>query len=258
MNSKYLILLSFVFFFNSCRTVIFYSNDPVVTSQVNEKGDINLTAGINFSEYNTGIHFNGNLAITNNLFLGSSFTKFSKADNGINLSSNSDKFSGYNFNFLGGYYKPLENDFVFELGGGFQGGYNENRTNNIFTNINRQKIYIQPGISQINESFQWGFGVRIGVLDITKVESSDPDFTELKSGFDGAFLVEPGLNFSTGNIIKLGMQISYSFHDFTSTKPWGLLFGGPTTDDISFSFFLKIDINRSNKLPQYSQNLFLN
>lgn len=253
MKNSHLLLILLTLCFSSCRTVLFYSNDPVVNPQVDEQGDFNCAGGINLSQYNKSLHLNVNVAVTDKIYLSSSFTQFNNSNNNSNVNSVSNsinKFSGYNFNFATGLYKKIKNNRVLEIGVGIQNGYNENTTNSLFTNIYRNKFYIQPGISKINENFHFGVGIRIGMLDITKINSNDPDFTTNNTRFKGAILAEPGLNISFGRIVKFGAQISYCIHEFSTLNAWSYLFGGFATDDFSLSFFLKLDINRSNNLPQ--------
>jgi hypothetical protein len=245
MKKSNLIFVIITFYFSSCRTVIYYSNNPVNNPQVDEQGDFNISGGVNASELNTGFNANGYVAVTDHIYAGGSFTNFSGSRTPTSYSDSiTDKFSGSNLNMTAGYYKKLKNGFVFETGLGYTKNYNANSTGPVHTNIYSQKYYLQPGISRLKEKSQWGFAVRVGILDITNVISDDPSFNGTNSGFDGMFLIEPGINFSFGKTIKAGFQLSHSFHHLSGNS-FTSIFGGAVTDDFSLSLFLKLDINRS-------------
>ncbi len=252
---NFLILLV-ILSFTSCRTIIFYSNEPVIHPDVDEAGDYNVSGGIHLGQFAGGVHLNGNAAMTENIYISGSFTNFngkvttSTSNSNGTTSSSSDNFKGSMYNLALGYYKKFDSDISIYGGLGLSYGTNLNNSGNYFTNVYHNKYYIQPGFGINKPFFDFGLSFRLGLLDISQLKSNDPNITPGNTGFDNLFLFEPGLTLSAGGQFKAGFQFSYTFSEYTSIGYWSALFGGAVMDNLSMSFFIKFDIDRSQSAPQ--------
>jgi hypothetical protein len=241
-------ILSLIFLLSSCKTVLYYTNDPITFADVEKEGDFNVAGGLNVSQYMSGLSCNASYAIANNIFAKGSFTNFgggsssgSTTINGV-TTYNKESFSGYAFNLGGGYYKMIGSGFVFEPEIGFTRGLNKNEYSNLLhINISHNKFYIQPSIGFLHKNFDAGFGIRICGLAFDKIDSNDPDYID-NSTPRSNFLVEPGISLAGGGKFKVGAQVSYTFSNYSPYGGFWYVLGGAVYDPLSISLFLKYSL----------------
>lgn len=248
-SSTNILIPGLIFLLSSCKTVIYYTNDPVTFADVEKEGDLNIAGGLNVSQFMSGVHCNGSYAITNNIFAKGSFTNFGGGSssgtttvNGV-TTSYKEAYSGNAFNIGGGYYKMLGSGFVFEPEIGFTRGFNKNEySNKLHVNIGHNKFYIQPSIGYLHRNFIAGIGIRVCGLTFDQIDSNDPDFIDNSSPRSN-FLVEPGISLAGGGEkVKVGIQYSYSFSNYSTYGAYWFIFGGATYDPTSLSLFVKFSI----------------
>lgn len=255
MNLKRIFPLLLLLVFSSCRTVIFYSNEPVIHPDVDEAGDYNISGGIYMGQFVGGMHLDGSVAVTENIYISGGFTNFNgngkttTSTFGTRVSS-TDKFSGSLYNLVLGYYKRFDSDFTVYGGIGLSYGENLNNSGYYFSNFYHNKYYIQPGIGLNKPYFDLALNLRVGLLDIMKLKSNDPDIPSGNTTFDNLFLFEPGLTLSGGGKIKAGLQLSITFSEYASIGYWSTFFGGAVMDNLALSLFIKLDIDKGLFKPK--------
>lgn len=202
---------------SSCCSNLYYVNDPVVFANVTKKADFNLAGGFNVGTLTSGSHLQGSAAISNRLYLSSSFSNYSgncSESSSANGNNNSIKYSGHSFLCGLGYYKTLGKNYYFEglIGGKY--GNNSNKKANEDFEYRHLKYVIQPGLTYTRDHFQAGIALRFGMIDYlpfkTGSENRIPEIATqgAKPYVDPAFYICGG-----GQYVKVGGQISSTFAD---------------------------------------------
>lgn len=245
-------------FLNSCSDTIYnYVNDPVVFANVTSRSDFNVSGGLNMAEMTSGLHINGNVAISDELYLAGAWSNYNKssgtsAGSGFFSQPYSREIQSSGNSFLCGlgYYSSLgSSDFNFEGTVGAKYGTNKNHIVSSYNppeNIDymHMKYYVQPGITYNGEYFQAGLACRLGVVDYlshpTGLQNKSPEIAAkgVLPFADPAVFVCAGSKY-----IKLGVQFSCTFGD--ATKSSILPYKYPldvSHDPVSFSVFLRVTI----------------
>ncbi|HEY6161670.1 MAG TPA: hypothetical protein VI112_10615 [Bacteroidia bacterium] len=248
---------------SSCCQSVYFVTDPVVTANVKQKSDANLTAGLNTGSTTGGFHFNGSYALTEKYFVSASATHYSgscrssNSNNGTSVKKNVD-YSGNSMMGAFGYYKPLGNNFYFESCAGLKFGTNFNfwkidstqNANTISTKENIQfyhlKYFIQPGIAYNRKHFQAGLGLRMGVLDYLPRKTGSLNSAPSISHEAPVFLFEPGLQVcGGGEYVKFGAEFTGTLSDLGPLllDPLSNVFFS-STDRFALTFFLKVGFGK--------------
>jgi hypothetical protein len=250
--------------FTSCCQSVYFVTDPVVTANVKQRSDVNISGGLNTGSTTGGFHFNGAYALTEKYFISASGTHYSgtcqssNSSNGTSVKKNVN-YSGNSLMGAFGYYKPLGNDFYFEPCAGLKFGTNFNswkidstqNGNTVSTKENIQfyhlKYFIQPGIAYNRKFFQFGLGLRMGILDYLPVRTGSLNSAPSISHEAPMFLFEPGLQIcGGGQHVKLGIEFTGTLSDLGPVliDPLfnNLLFS--STDRFALTFFLKVSLSK--------------
>ena len=213
INFRKLFFLVVGFGFASCSPK-FYSPNTQNVPLISEKGETNLTLSGNGNQ----VEFQGAYGISENIAL--------QANGGLFIPSDLDNGNGGSGKFLefgGGYFKPLNNNLVFEtyaiIGlGSFENhllsatNSNPQTMGNISANLLR--VGIQPNFGYKSKYFSAAVSSRIVNLSYSK-EKGDLIFegehqADYLKNNSSNFLVEPALTIR-GGLEKFKLQLQYGY-----------------------------------------------
>lgn len=212
----FVMILACVIMLNACNP-IYYSPNTQNVPLISEKGETNLTLAGNGNQ----IEFQAAYGVTQNIALKANGSIFIPKDN-----DNGDGGSGKFFELGGGYFKPLENNLVFEIYGIAGFGTVENHfpssvavnpqtTGNISANVFR--LGIQPNFGYKSEYFSVAVSSRIANLTYGNIKgdliyNEENQATYLNQNKSN-FLVEPAITIRGGlEKIKLQLQLAKSIN----------------------------------------------
>ena len=212
-NFGKLIILVVGFGLASCNPK-FYTPNTQNVPLISEKGETNLTLSGNGNQ----VEFQGAYGITQNIAI--------KANGGLFIPSNLDNGNGGSGKFFeigGGYFKPITENWIFELYGLLGIGSFENhlpstkidypQTNgDISANIFR--VGVQPNFGYKSKYFSAAISSRIVNLSYSKVDGDlifdgMPQVDYLESNLSN-FLIEPALTVR-GGLEKIKLQVQYTY-----------------------------------------------
>lgn len=210
-NLKNLLILFMGIGLVSCNPK-FYTPNTQNVPLISEKGETNLTLSGNGNQ----VEFQGAYGVSENIAI--------KANGGlfIPVDVNDDGGSGKFLEFGGGYFKPLNNNFVFETYAIIGFGSVENHfpsTSNgkgdISANILR--VGIQPNFGYKTKHFSAAVSSRFVNLSYNKIEGDliyeNVNQSEYLKDNASNFLIEPALTLRGGfEKLKLQVQYGYSFN----------------------------------------------
>jgi hypothetical protein len=227
MKQTILLLTTLFGIFSSGCSPIYYSPNTQNVPLISRKGETNLTLAGNANQ----VEFQGAYGVTNGFAL--------KVNGGFFIPKNNDNGDGGSGKFFemgGGYYKPLDNDLVFETYGIVGFGTIENHfpstvlanpltKGNISANVLR--FGIQPNFGFKSKYFSAAISSRITNLTYSNVTgdliyNKENQLNYLNSNKSN-FLIEPALTVKAGlEKIKLQLQLGHSFNlsnsDFKQDK----------------------------------------
>lgn len=212
---------------------IYYVPNTQNVPVIKEKGQTNVSIGLNSSESTDGFELQGAYGLTDKIALQFN-TDWVKSNEG---DSNG---SGSIVEFGPGYYKKLSEHVVFETYGLFGFGglkYEENSGN--FQNINAKffRVGLQPSISFSSKYFIASLSTRLAHLKYNSVSGNYYDVDYLKAN-NSFWLIEPALTLQAGSEdVKLFVQLQFSDN---LTDPYFM------QDDTLISLGLKFNINPGN------------
>lgn len=202
---KNLILLLICATVIGCGPVYYVPNTQNVPVMKN-KGQTNLSIGLNTSESTDGFEFQGAYGLTD---------KFAIQLNTdwVNSSDETSNGSGHLVEFGTGYYKNLSEHFVFETYGLLGFGslkYEDNYDSPQEISAKFIRIGLQPSISYSRKYFIASLSGRIANLNYNSVSGNYYDVDYLKAN-NSFWLIEPALTLQAGTEnIKLQLQFQIS------------------------------------------------
>ena len=202
---KNIIILLICAIVSGCGPVYYVPNTQNVPVMKN-KGQTNLSIGINSSESTDGFEFQGAYGLTDKFAIQLN-TDWVKA------SDESSKGSGHLIEFGPGYYKNLSKHFVFETYGLLGFGslkYENNYSSPQEISAKFLRIGLQPSISFSSKYFIASLSGRIANLNYNAVSGnySDVDYLKTNNSF---WLIEPALTLQAGfEDVKLQLQFQLS------------------------------------------------
>lgn len=226
---KNLIILLIGLAFVGCGPVYYVPNTQNVPV-IKEKGQTNLSFGINTSESTDGFEFQGAYGLTNKIALQLNFDRVKSTDDISNGSGNFMEFGT-------GYYKNLSKHFVFETYGLLGFGhlkYEEDYNSIEEIKANFFRVGLQPSISFSSKYFIASLSGRIANLNYNSVSGNYYDVDYLKTN-NSHWLIEPALTVQAGseNVkLQLQFQLSENLTDPYFSQDYSLL-----------SLGLKVNIN---------------
>jgi hypothetical protein len=202
---KNLAILLICVAFTGCGAVYYVPNTQNVPV-MKEKGQINLSFGLNSSESTDGFEFQGAYGLTDKIALQLNFDRVKSSDD--------SSFGSGNFVEFGpGYYKNLSKHFVFETYGLLGFGslkYEENYNEPQEIKANFIRVGLQPSISFSSKYFIASLSGRIANLNYNAVSGNYYDVEYLKAN-DSHWLIEPALTVQAGSEnVKLQLQFQLS------------------------------------------------
>ncbi|MDD4149224.1 MAG: hypothetical protein PHE33_04285 [Bacteroidales bacterium] len=212
-NFKTLILLVMAVAFVSCNPK-FYTPNTQNVPLITEKGETNLTLSGNFNQ----VEFQGAYGLFENIAIKTNAGLFIPSD-----LENGNGGSGKFIEFGGGYFKPLNNNFVFEtyaiIGlGTFENHFPSTMDSHPQTlgdiSANILRIGIQPNFGYKSKYFSVALSSRIVNLSYSNI-SGDLIFEDanqlayLKDN-PSNYLLEPALTIKAG-FEKLKLQVQYGY-----------------------------------------------
>lgn len=226
---KNIIILFICFTLTSCGAVYYVPNTQNVPV-MKEKGQTNLSIGINASESTNGFELQGAYGLTDKIAL-------QLNTDWANSSDESSKGSGHLIELGAGYYKNLSKRFVFETYGllGFGGlKYEDNYNTPEEISANFFRIGVQPSISFTSKYFIASLSGRLANINYNSVSGNYYDVDYLKSNHS-YWLIEPALTLQAGaENVKLQLQLQLSEN---LTDPYF------SQDYLLFSLGLKVNLN---------------
>jgi hypothetical protein len=217
---KNLVLLLIGIAFAGCGPVYYVPNTQNVPV-MKEKGQTNLSFGINTSESTDGFEFQGAYGLTDKMALQLNFDRVKSSDD-------SSYGSGNFVEFGPGYYKNLSKHFVFETYGLLGFGslkYEENYNEPLEIKANFIRLGLQPTISFSSKYFIASLSGRIANLNYNAVSGNYYDVEYLKTN-NSHWLIEPALTVQAGseNVkLQLQFQLSENLSDPYFSQDYSLL-----------------------------------
>lgn len=190
---KNLILLLIIGTITGCSPVYYVPNTQNVPV-IKEKGQTNLSFGLNGSESTDGFELQGAYGLTDKIALQLN------AD-WVKASEGSSNGSGYLVEFGPGYYKNLSKYFVFETYGLMAFGslkYEDNYNSPQEIKANFFRIGLQPSISFSSKYFIASLSGRFSNLNYNSVSGNYSDVEYLKAN-NSYWLIEPALTLQGGS-----------------------------------------------------------
>lgn len=206
--------------FAGCGPVYYVPNTQNVPV-MKEKGQTNLSLGINTSESTDGFEFQGAYGLTDKIALQLNFDRVKSTDD-------TSKGSGNFVEFGPGYYKNLSKHFVFETYGLLGFGslkYEENYNEPSEIKANFFRVGVQPSISFTTKYFIASLSGRIANLNYNSVSGNYYDVDYLKAN-NSHWLIEPALTVQGGseNVkLQLQFQLSENLTDTYFSQDYSLL-----------------------------------
>jgi hypothetical protein len=217
---KNLVILLIGIAFVGCGPVYYVPNTQNVPV-MKEKGQTNLSFGINSSESTDGFEFQGAYGLTDKIALQLNFDR-------VKSSGDSSYGSGNFVEFGPGYYKNLSKHFVFETYGLLGFGslkYEENYNEPSEIKANFIRVGLQPSISFSSKYFIASLSGRIANINYNSVSGNYYDVEYLKAN-NSHWLIEPALTVQGGseNVkLQLQFQISENLTDPYFTQDYSLV-----------------------------------
>lgn len=217
---KNLVLLLIGIAFTGCGAVYYVPNTQNVPV-MKEKGQANLSFGLNSSESTDGFEFQGAYGLTDKMALQLNFDRVKSSDD-------SSYGSGNFVEFGPGYYKKLSKNFVFETYGLLGFGslkYEENYNEPLEIKANFIRVGLQPSISFSSKYFIASLSGRIANLNYNAVSGNYYDVDYLKAN-NSQWLIEPALTVQAGseNVkLQLQFQLSENLTDPYFSQDYSLL-----------------------------------
>lgn len=221
-----LILLAILFGVASCSPK-FYTPNTQNVPLISEKGETNLTLSGNPNQ----VEFQGAYGVFDNIAI--------KANGGLFIPSDLDNHDGGSGKFIefgAGYFKPFENNFVFETYAIVGLGTFENHIPSTMTNYpltkgdisgNLLRIGIQPNFGYKHKYFTVAVSSRFVNLSYNNIKgdlifADESQVAYLKNNSSN-FLIEPAITIKGGfEKVKLQVQYGYSLNlsnvDFKQDK----------------------------------------
>jgi hypothetical protein len=191
-----------------CGAVYYVPNTQNVPV-MKEKGQTNLSVGLNSSESVDGFEFQGAYGLTDKIALQLNGDWVSSSDGESNG-------SGHILELGAGYYKNFSKHFVFETYGlmGFGGiKYEDNYNSPQEIKANFIRFGLQPSISFTSKYFIASLSGRLANLKYNNVSGTlieDVDYLNANNSF---WLAEPALTLQAGvENVKLQLQFQYSYN----------------------------------------------
>lgn len=205
---KNIILLLICATLTGCGAVYYVPNTQNVPV-MKEKGQTNLSIGLNSSESVDGFEFQGAYGLTDKIALQLNGDWVSSSD----YESNG---SGHLIELGAGYFKNFSKYFVFETYGlmGFGGlKYEDNYNSPQEIKANFFRIGLQPSISFTSKYFIASLSGRLANLKYNNISGNlieDVDYLNANNSF---WLAEPALTLQAGfEDVKLQLQFQYSYN----------------------------------------------
>lgn len=205
---KNLFLLLICATLTGCGAVYYVPNTQNVPV-MKEKGQTNLSIGLNSSESVDGFEFQGAYGLTDKIAL-------QLNGDWVNSSDGESNGSGHIIEFGTGYYKNLSKYFVFETYGLMGFGslkYEDNYNLPQEIKANFFRIGLQPSISFTSKYFIASFSGRLANLKYNNVSGNlieDVDYLNANNSF---WLAEPALTLQAGfENVKLQLQFQHSYN----------------------------------------------
>jgi len=200
-----------IFMFFICTTLIgcgpiYYVPNTQNVPVMENKGQTNLSLGLNSSEFTDGYEFQGAYGLTDNIALQFNTDWVQSAEFASSGSGNLVEFGA-------GYYKSLAKHFVFETYGllGFGGlKYSENDVEPQKIEANFFRYGLQPSFSFNSKYFVASLSSRLVNINYNSVSGNYIDVNYLKSN-NSYWLIEPALTLQAGfEYFKLQLQFQIS------------------------------------------------
>jgi hypothetical protein len=202
---KNLVLLLIGVTFAGCGPVYYVPNTQNVPV-IKEKGQTNITIGLNSSESTDGFELQGAYGLTDKIAL-------QLNTDWVSASDESSSGSGHLIELGAGYYKNLSKHFVFETYGlvGFGSlKYEDNYESPEEINAKFIRLGVQPSISFSSKYFIASLSGRVANLNYNGVSGNYMDVDYLKAN-NSHWLIEPALTLQAGSEnVKLQLQFQIS------------------------------------------------
>jgi hypothetical protein len=217
---KNLVILLIGIAFVGCGPVYYVPNTQNVPV-MKEKGQTNLSFGINSSESTDGFELQGAYGLTDKMAL-------QLNSDWVSSSDESSSGSGHLIELGVGYYKNLSKHFVFETYGLLGFGnlkYEENYNEPSEIKANFIRVGLQPSISFTSKYFIASLSGRIANINYNSVSGNYYDVDYLKTN-NSHWLIEPALTVQGGseNVkLQLQFQISENLTDPYFTQDYSLV-----------------------------------
>lgn len=202
---KNIIILSICATLTGCGPVYYVPNTQNVPV-IKEKGQTNLSFGINSSESTDGFEFQGAYGLTDKIALQLNADR-------VKSSEGTSNGSGHLIELGAGYYKNLSKHFVFETYGlvGFGSlKYEDNYESPEEISAKFIRLGVQPSISFSSKYFIASLSARFANLNYNSVSGNYIDVDYLKAN-NSHWLIEPALTLQGGfEEVKLFLQLQLS------------------------------------------------
>jgi hypothetical protein len=199
------VLLLIAITFAGCGPVYYVPNTQNVPV-IKEKGQTNISIGLNSSESTDGFELQGAYGLTDKMALQLNTDWVSSSDE-------SSTGSGHLIELGAGYYKNLSKHFVFETYGlvGFGSlKYEDNYESPEEISAKFIRLGVQPSISFTSKYFIASLSGRVANLKYNSVSGNYIDVDYLKAN-NSHWLIEPALTLQAGSEnIKLQLQFQIS------------------------------------------------
>ena len=205
---KNLILLLICATLTGCGAVYYVPNTQNVPV-MKEKGQTNLSLGLNSSESVDGFEFQGAYGLTDKIAL-------QLNTDWVNSSDGESNGAGHIIELGAGYYKNFSKSFVFETYGlmGFGGmKYEDNYNTPQEIKANFIRIGVQPSISFTSKYFIASFSGRLANLHYNNISGNLIEGVDYLNANSSSWLAEPALTLQAGfENVKLQLQFQYSYN----------------------------------------------
>lgn len=205
---KNLLLLLICATLTGCGAVYYAPNTQNVPA-MKEKGQTNLSIGLNSSESVDGFELQGAYGLTDKIAL-------QLNGDWVNSSDGESNGSGHLLELGAGYYKNLSKYFVFETYGlmGFGGmKYEDNYNTPQEIKANFFRIGLQPSISFTSKYFIASLSGRFANLKYNNISGNLIADVDYLNANNSSWLAEPALTLQAGfKDVKLQLQFQYSYN----------------------------------------------
>jgi len=205
---KTLILLLICVTLTGCGAVYYVPNTQNVPV-MKEKGQTNLSIGLNASESTNGFELQGAYGLTDKFAL-------QLNTDWVNSSESDSNGSGHLIELGAGYYKNLSKYFVFETYGLLGFGamkYEDNYNTSQEIKANFIRIGLQPSISFTSKYFIASLSGRLANLKYNNISGNLVADVDYLNANNSSWLAEPALTLQAGfEDVKLLLQYQISYN----------------------------------------------